>query len=58
MTFLEKTKDWIASTGLTNMGWIIGCVVGILIGWKFVAGICLGLFIHFNYTKIKELIVK
>lgn len=56
MTFLEKSKLWFKSTGLTNLGWGVGFVVGLIFGWNFVAGACFGLFIHFNYTKIKELV--
>jgi len=56
MTFIEKVKLWVASTGLTNVGWAAGFIGGLVLGWTFIAGACFGLFIHFNYSKIKELI--
>jgi len=58
MKFIEKIKEWIKTTGITNLGWGAGFVVSLILGWSFVAGACFGLFIHFNYGKIKELIDK
>ena len=53
---MEKIKLWLLATGLTNLGWGAGFVGAMLLGWQFVAGACLGIFIHLNYTVIKELI--
>jgi len=53
---METIKLWLLATGLTNLGWGAGFVGAMLLGWQFVAGACLGIFIHLNYTVIKELI--
>lgn len=57
---LTKIKEWFKATGLTNFGYAAGAIASfILIGGKlgaFVAGGCVGLFIYFNFSKIKELI--
>lgn len=57
---VNKIGAWIKATGLQNLGWAGACVgsflfIGGAIG-TFLAGACFGLFIHFNYAKIKELI--
>jgi hypothetical protein len=55
---LEKIKLWITATGLKNLGWGAGFIVGLFLGWNFIAGACLGIFLHLNYTVIKELVNK
>jgi len=57
---LTKIKDWLKATGLQNFGYAAAAVGSfILIGGglgTFLAGGFTGLFIYFNYAKIKELI--
>lgn len=53
---IEKVKSWIMSTGLTNIGWAGGFAGALLLNWMFAAGVCAGIFVHLNYSVIKELI--
>ena len=53
---IEKIKLWLLATGLTNLGWGAGFVGALVLSWTFIAGACFGLFVHFNYAKIKEII--
>lgn len=57
---LTKIKEWFKATGLTNFGYAAAGVASfIFIGGglgTFIAGACTGLFIYFNFSKIKELI--
>jgi hypothetical protein len=53
---INKIKAWLAATGLSNLGWAAGFAGAIFMGWMFAAGICAGIFVHLNYSVIKELI--
>ena len=57
---MKKVKEWIKKTGLTNFGYIGGAIASfIFIGGDigtFIAGGFTGLFIYFNFAKIKDLI--
>ena len=55
MTFIEKAKEWIKKTGLTNLGWIAGFAVSAFAGWWFIAGVTLGIFIYTNWNVIRKL---
>lgn len=59
---ITKIKNWLKATGLTNFGYIAAGVGSILfIGGAvgtFLAGAATGLFVYFNFAKIKELINK
>lgn len=58
MTSIEKVKEWIKQTGLTNIGWIGGFAVASIAGWWFVAGGTLGIFLYANWNVIQKLINK
>ena len=53
---MEKFKTWLATTGLTNVGWAAGFIGGIILGWNIAAGVCLGIFATHNFVVIKNLI--
>lgn len=53
---MEKFKVWLNSTGLTNFGYLAGCVVSTFLGFKVVAGACLGIFVYINWNIIRKLI--
>ena len=53
---MDKFKAWLATTGLTNVGWAAGFIAGIILGWNISAGVCLGIFATHNYVVIKDLI--
>ena len=56
---ITKIKEWFKATGLTNFGYAAAAASFIFIGGglgTFIAGACTGLFVYFNYNKIKELI--
>lgn len=57
---ITKIKEWFKATGLQNFGYAaaaLGCFVfiGGTVG-AFLAGAATGLFVYFNFAKIKELI--
>jgi hypothetical protein len=53
---IEKVKLWIKATGLTNVGWAAGFAGASLLGWWFAAGVCVGIFVHLNYSVIKDIV--
>lgn len=59
---ITKIGNWLKATGLTNFAYAaigVGCFV--FVGGKvgtFLAGAAFGLFVYFNFAKIKELINK
>jgi len=55
MEFYEKVKMWFLATGLSNLGWGAGFVGALLLGWSMAAGVCIGIFVHLNWTKIVEI---
>jgi len=59
---ITKIKNWLVATGLQNFGYAAAAIGSFaLIGGglgTFLAGGFTGLFIYFNYAKIKELINK
>ena len=54
--FLRKAKLWMAEAGLSNLGWAAGFAGAIYLGWIFAAGVCAGIFVHLNYTVIRDII--
>lgn len=55
MTFIEKVKEWVNATGLSNLGWGAGFVAGLFLGMPFSAGVCAGIFVHLNWSVVKDL---
>jgi|TARA_R110000796_G_scaffold27712_8_gene76226 hypothetical protein len=59
---ITKIKNWFMATGLENFGYAAAAIGSfILVGGgvgTFLAGGFTGLFIYFNYDKIKELVNK
>jgi hypothetical protein len=57
---IDKIKLWLKATGLGNLAWAGGAIGSfILIGGSlgaFIAGVCAGLFVYFNFDIIKGLI--
>ena len=53
---MKKVKEWLSATGFTNIGWGIGFVAGIILGWDILAGASLGVFACHNFVVIKNLI--
>jgi hypothetical protein len=59
---INKIGNWFKATGLTNFAYAgigVGCfaLIGGSVG-TFLAGAAFGLFVYFNFAKIKELINK
>lgn len=53
---MKNVKEWLKATGFTNIGWGLGFIAGIILGWQIAAGVCLGVFACHNYVVIKDLI--
>jgi|AntRauMFilla1563_2_1112583.scaffolds.fasta_scaffold00620_7 hypothetical protein len=53
---MEEIKKWLNETGITNLGWLGGFIVGLAIGWPIIAGFCLGIFACHNYVVIRNII--
>lgn len=54
--FLGKVKLWLSNSGLSNIGWAAGFAGAVFLGKPFIAGICVGIFVHLNYKVIKDII--
>lgn len=54
---MEKIKEWILKTGLTNIAYL-GIAVGskLLLGSNLLAGAALGIFIYLNFNVIQKLV--
>lgn len=55
---LENVKEWLKTTGITNIGWALGFIGGLIFDWKILAGVSLGIFICHNFVVIKDLVLK
>ena len=55
---IEKVKEWLSKTGLTNLAWAAGFIVSAIAGWWFIAGGCFGIFLYVNYNVIRKLVNK
>jgi len=55
MTFIEKAREWVKQTGITNIGWIAGFAAASFAGWWFIAGGAFGIFLYTNWNVIRKL---
>jgi len=53
---MNKIKDWLEATGITNIVYLVGGIASLLLGWKLIAGACFGIFGYINYNVISKLI--
>ena len=56
MKLIDKIKLWLATTGLTNLGYLGLFVAALFFKMTFVAGAFIGIFIYINYNVIQKLI--
>lgn len=56
MDFLSKISFWFAKTGLTNICYLIAFFIVWILGYKFLAGAALGIFVYINWNVIKKLV--